>query len=104
MSQPDPCKECRSRDTCRQVVRKIGHSPGPPVTRQVVVAFGIPLLVFIDGFAAAEGALRNMTAHGAWATWLAAGIGLGLAALAVAVGRAWLRRQKDKDERSIRTG
>jgi len=105
MTQQEPCKDCGSRETCKEVYRQVGHSPAPPATRPVIVAFGIPLMVFIACFAAAERALWTVTAHAAWATGLAAGIGLALAALAVAIGRAWLgRSHKGKDDRSIRTG
>lgn len=105
MTHTEPCKDCGSRDTCKEVYRQVGHSPAPPATRQVAVAFAIPLLVFIAGFAAAERALWTMTAHAPWATWLAAGIGLVLAVVAVAIGRVWLgRADKDKDERPIRAG
>ena len=102
MTQQEPCKDCGSRDTCKEVYRQVGHSPSPPATKPVIVAFGIPLVVFIAGFAATE---RWLSAVTAWSTGLAAGIGLGLAAASVWIGKAWLGRSShDKDDRSIRTG
>ncbi len=102
MTQQEPCKDCGRRETCKEVYRQVGHSQASPATRPVIVAFLIPLLVFITGFAAAERVLWTMTA---WATWIGAGIGLGLAVLAVAIGRAWLgRSDQGKDDRSVKAG
>ena len=105
MTQQEPCKDCGSRDTCKEVYRQVGHSPAPPATKPVIVAFLIPLLVFIASFAAAERFLWAVTAHAAWATGLAAGIGLALAAVAVAIGKVWMGRSSHgKDGRSMGTG
>ncbi|MBN2180926.1 MAG: hypothetical protein JW715_03355 [Sedimentisphaerales bacterium] len=47
MVQQEFCKDCYHKHDCQQVYRQLGHSTCPSVLRKVIVAFLLPLLVFI---------------------------------------------------------
>jgi len=47
MEEQDFCRGCAQRDHCQQVYDKLGCSDSAPVTLKVVVAFLLPLVVFI---------------------------------------------------------
>jgi hypothetical protein len=56
MVQQEFCQACRQKNDCEKVYRKLGNAEGPPVTSRVVLAFLLPLIVFI----AALGILDTM--------------------------------------------
>jgi len=41
------CQECTQRGDCREVYKQLGESEGPSVVWKVVLAFLLPLVVFI---------------------------------------------------------
>jgi hypothetical protein len=41
------CERCNQRHDCREIYGKLGNVEGPSLTLRVVVAFLMPLLVFI---------------------------------------------------------
>jgi len=41
------CQGCGFRHTCEEVYRRLGHSSSGPVTLKVILAFLLPLVVFI---------------------------------------------------------
>ena len=41
------CERCSQRHDCREVYGKLGNAEGPSLTLRVVVAFLMPILVFI---------------------------------------------------------
>ncbi len=48
------CQGCRYRHTCEEAYRRLGHSKASPVTSKVVLAFMLPLMVFIASIALFE--------------------------------------------------
>ena len=48
------CKGCQHQNACEDVYRRLGHSTGPAVTQQVLVAFVGPMLVFVAALAGAR--------------------------------------------------
>jgi Mn2+/Fe2+ NRAMP family transporter len=63
MIQQEFCQTCEQKDDCRKVYRELGNSKSPSVAAQVVLAFLLPLLVFILTLGVSErilaGAMRN---------------------------------------------
>jgi len=62
MDQQEFCQDCSHKHDCRHIYRQLGHSSCPSVALKVVVAFLLPLVVFIvslavftEIFAAADG-------------------------------------------------
>ncbi len=47
MHRQDFCESCDQKHDCREVYRHLGKAEGPSVALKVVVAFLIPILVFI---------------------------------------------------------
>jgi hypothetical protein len=47
MMEQEQCKNCGSRQNCGTVYKKMGEYKGPSVLGKVVLAFVVPLLVFI---------------------------------------------------------
>ena len=49
MVQQEFCQACRQKNDCEKVYRKVCGAKGPSVTLLVVLAFLLPLVVFIAG-------------------------------------------------------
>ena len=47
MVQAHTCKRCSEAHDCQRIYRKLGQAEGPSVAGAVLVAFALPLLVFI---------------------------------------------------------
>ena len=60
MSQDNLCKNCDKADTCRQVYENIGKSKGPSIALKVIIAFLLPIIVFITVLAIFEKLLQNL--------------------------------------------
>ena len=60
MVQKDFCQSCGRRHSCRDIYGKLGNAEGPSVALKVILAFLIPVLVFIVTLAAFEWMLRSL--------------------------------------------
>ncbi len=47
MARPRDCDGCHQAHTCKEVYREPGGEPGPSVTRPALVAFVLPLVLFV---------------------------------------------------------
>lgn len=47
MSVDRECGSCGQKGRCKSIYYRLGHEEGPSVVSNVVVAFGVPILVFI---------------------------------------------------------
>lgn len=65
MAQKEFCQVCRQKHDCRKVYRQLGSAEGPPVTAKVVLAFLLPLVVFIACLGGAERMLAGIINEGA---------------------------------------
>ena len=54
MKMDDYCSQCNHKDTCKEVYAKLGHYQGPSVAWDVVIAFALPIAVFIAGSAVCQ--------------------------------------------------
>ena len=54
MVQEKFCEGCNESNKCREIYRKLGNVKGPSVTLKVIVAFLLPLVVFIVSLAVFE--------------------------------------------------
>lgn len=71
MNQQEFCQSCHYKHDCRQIYRQLGHTSCPSVVRKVIVAFLLPLVVFIislavfdDFFAGAGGDILHFSQNG----------------------------------------
>ncbi|UCF00218.1 MAG: hypothetical protein JSV82_03875 [Planctomycetota bacterium] len=60
MDQPKFCEDCGQKHDCSEVYRQLGKKEGQSVTFKVVVAFLIPILVFIASLVVFEHILAGM--------------------------------------------
>jgi len=60
MTQQKFCQECIQRHDCRDVYRQLGNTKSPSVAFKVVVAFLLPVMVFIAALAASEKILAKV--------------------------------------------
>jgi len=51
MAYEDSCSRCSQNHDCNAVYQKIGNSKGPNVVSNVLVAFMLPIVVFIGALA-----------------------------------------------------
>jgi uncharacterized membrane protein (DUF485 family) len=57
------CQDCSDRQKCEEVYRKMAGSEGPPVTFSVIMAFLLPLVIFIAALAAGQVLLKRLNAN-----------------------------------------
>jgi uncharacterized membrane protein len=55
------CKECIQRHDCQKVYEKLGNTPGESVVLRVVLAFLLPMVVFIVSLAVSERVFAGVT-------------------------------------------
>ena len=51
MEQQQFCQDCHQKHDCQEIYRKMGGSDCPPVFKKVLVAFLLPMLVFVVSLA-----------------------------------------------------
>ena len=54
MAQQQLCQSCNQRHECHQVYEQLGRAKGPSVACNVLVAFALPIVVFIGALIAFE--------------------------------------------------
>ncbi len=59
MKSDSYCSGCSQKDTCRSAYEKVGQVGGPNIAWKVIVAFLVPIVVFIGGLAGSELLLRG---------------------------------------------
>jgi len=60
MEQQENCQGCYQKDQCREIYRQMGNAEGPSVVCKVVVAFLVPIVVFIGVLAVFERTLAGV--------------------------------------------
>ncbi len=68
MVQQEFCQNCRQKHDCQEVYRRLGNAAGPSILLKTIVAFLLPLIVFIISlavfdkiFAAAGGSILSFS-------------------------------------------
>ena len=59
MAEQEFCQGCERADKCQDVYRRLGQASGPSVVFKVVIAFLVPMVVFIAALAVFEGILAR---------------------------------------------
>lgn len=54
------CSQCGHKETCKEVYGKLGRYEGSSVFLDVLIAFILPIAVFIGGLAACQWLLRDL--------------------------------------------
>ena len=61
MAGQEFCRDCAQKHDCREVCRQLGEMKGPSVTVKVVIAFLLPLVIFIASLAAFQEVFSRVT-------------------------------------------
>lgn len=61
MAELKSCQECNQKHKCQEIYQQLGKAQGPSVVFKAVVAFLLPILIFIASLAAFEGILVRTT-------------------------------------------
>ncbi len=61
MAEQKFCQGCNQKHHCQEVYEKLGNIKGPPFVVGAVVAFPLPIVVFIVCLAAFDGILADVT-------------------------------------------
>ena len=64
MTQQELCQQCNQRHNCGQVYERLGKTEGPSVVKKVVLAFLLPLVVFVASLAVFERVLLAVVSAG----------------------------------------
>jgi len=64
MTQQELCQQCNQRRNCGQVYERLGKTEGPSVVKKVVLAFLLPLVVFVASLAVFERVLLAVVSAG----------------------------------------
>jgi hypothetical protein len=59
MKSDSYCSGCTQKDTCRKAYEKLGKATGPNVAWKAIVAFLVPIGVFIGGLSGSQSLLRG---------------------------------------------
>jgi hypothetical protein len=54
MNQQKLCQDCNQKHDCQELYQQLGHAKGPSVALKAVIAFLLPLAVFIGTLAVFE--------------------------------------------------
>ena len=64
MVQQDWCRQCNQRQDCGKVYEQLGRIEGPSVLKKVILAFLLPLVVFVVSLAVFEKAFAGVISAG----------------------------------------
>jgi hypothetical protein len=81
MARQEHCQDCDDRHNCQNIYQMLGSAEGPCVVSKVILAFLLPMLVFVASLAASEQVLAEFITAEAFRTVLSF-----LLALAVTLG------------------
>ncbi len=89
-TEPGACDGCRQADTCKEVYRRLGGLQGPSITREVLIAFLLPLVVFVTALGG-FGPLVGYLVPAPYGTPLALVLAMAVAAAVLLLARALVR-------------
>jgi hypothetical protein len=61
MAEEKFCQGCKQKNRCQEVYKYLSKMEGPPVIFQVLIAFLLPIAVFIGCLGASESILAKVT-------------------------------------------
>ena len=47
MDHQQNCQNCAHEDSCKELYRRMGHQDAPSVTGKIMLAFALPLFIFV---------------------------------------------------------
>lgn len=96
MAQEEFCQGCNQRHRCQEVYQRLGSAEGASIAPKAVVAFLLPMLVFIACLAASQEILAKAIAGEELQTVLGVLLALAVTLVAVLIAKA-VNRQIGKN-------
>ncbi|MHC4500752.1 MAG: SoxR reducing system RseC family protein [Planctomycetota bacterium] len=96
MQGDDFCQSCHQKDNCQEAYRQLGSVRGPSILGKVVLAFLLPMLVFIVSLAFFEKILAGAAMARQVQTALGLAAALAVTFICVLVARAIDKRISEK--------
>lgn len=82
------CQDCFQKHDCKRIYEQLGDSPGPSVALKVILAFLLPLIVFIVSLTVFERVLAGAITTGRMQTALSFVLALLVTFVCVLITRA----------------
>ena len=96
MVQQEHCHGCDQKDRCSEVYQRLGNSKSPSVVLKVLIAFLLPMAVFIGSLAAFERVLAGTIATKKLATAVNVVLALSVTFAVIVIIRL-IRKQLDRN-------
>ena len=93
MPDEDKCQGCQSKDSCKEIYKQIGSSSEPSVTVRVLIAFLLPIAVFIIALAISEKILASKLNSQAAVTAISVITAVFITGLVVFIVRALVKKR-----------
>jgi len=93
MARSSDCDSCRQAQTCKEVSRRAGGDEGPAVTSAALVAFVLPLVLFVAALSGFGPLLRGLVRE-PYLTPLTLVLALVTTAAVMLAGRFLVRRRR----------
>lgn len=97
MSQQELCQQCNQRQDCGKVYEQLGKIEGPSIIKSVVLAFLLPMVVFIASLAVFERIFSGVISGGQARSAFSVALALSLTFVCILVAKA-LNRQFGLDK------
>jgi len=86
------CQNCEQKHNCQEVYKRLGQSKAPKVLSKVILAFLLPLILFIFSIAAAERLLNESLKSEATRNLAAFAAGILVVFLYLIILKLWRRK------------
>jgi hypothetical protein len=97
MYRQDSCNSCDQKRRCQEIYERLGKTTGPSVACKAVLAFLLPLVVFIASLVGFERILAEVISRKELRTGLAFLLAVSVTSVLLLVVRA-VNRQRGKDK------
>jgi len=91
MVDEESCQGCNQAHSCREMYGKLGNSKGPSVALGAVIAFLVPIVVFVISLTAVERIAGRFTARATAQTAIGLAVALAVTLLWVLAARVIIR-------------
>jgi len=85
MAQREPCEKCNHKLSCKEAFKRLGNLRGQSIVRNVLVAFVLPLFVFIACLAMSQQLLTRYIESSIFRSAVALLLAIASAVICVAV-------------------
>ena len=86
------CDGCVQKDHCQEIYAKLGHSEGPNIAFKAIMAFAVPIVVFVAAALLTQTLLKNKIENASLIVLIQLATGLVAAGIVVLIIRRFYRQ------------